>query len=425
MFELMRKVFGPVAVSVIIGAIALVFIFSGVFSPRGTSGTGAGALAASVNGDSVTLQEFSREYDQRIQNFQNMMKGKLDVQLLKQLRLREQVVEDLIRRKLVSQEAHRMGLMASDEEVKEKIREMPYFKKDGQFSAEQYKGVLEANRYSPSTFEELIRDDLLREQVSSFMSGRVHVSEREIENEFLVSKDLRQVDYVTVSRQFAQSKLSVTDAEVDTFLKGDGLNLAKAAYERTKMLYVKPVKKADKKAKAPTTPEAPQYFAFEEVKKKVATDLLKERRVEEVNKILKTTTDDLLAHAKTPADLKAAAKRLGLEYRTSNRFSRNQTGEADMSDSANFLPDAFAENSPLLTSAKMYDGRSGGKVVATALKTFKPVLADLAKEKLQVEQQVRMKKRQTLLEQWMSDLRAKAKVSINTAVTDEAATAEE
>ena len=97
MFESMRKVFGPVAVSIIIGAIALVFVFYGVFNPRSTSGVGGGALAATVNGDGITMQDYGRQYQQRVDYYQSMMKGKADPALLKQLGIGKQIIEEMIR----------------------------------------------------------------------------------------------------------------------------------------------------------------------------------------------------------------------------------------------------------------------------------------------------------------------------------------
>ena len=131
------------------------------------------------------MTELSREYQQRVDFYQNMMKGKADPNLLKQLGIGRQVVE-LIRNKLLAQEAGRLGMTISDEEVREKIKELPYFKdKGGKFDVERYRNILSANRYSPSTFEDMIRNDLLRSHVADLVRDRAKVSEQELRDGFL------------------------------------------------------------------------------------------------------------------------------------------------------------------------------------------------------------------------------------------------
>ncbi|MBI3556200.1 MAG: SurA N-terminal domain-containing protein, partial [Deltaproteobacteria bacterium] len=323
MFETMRKVFGPIAVTVIIGAISLVFVFFGIYNPRTTGGRGEGALAATVNGDSISMQEFSRAYQQRTEMYSNMMKGKLDPNILKQLRVGEQVVEELIKSKLVLQEARRYGLTIADAEVREKIKEMPYFKaKDGSFDVSRYEGVLAQNRYSPATFEDMIREDLMRSRVSDFMRGRAKVSEKEVENQFLAEEDRRQVDYVVLNAESAKKMIYVSDADVDAAIKdASGLAAAKAHYDRTRMSYAKPAPKGAAAKKGVV--EKPDFLPFEDVKKKVALDMVRERRGEEAMKINKELSAQLLEKAKvSDTELKAFAKSKGLEVKTTTKFNR-------------------------------------------------------------------------------------------------------
>lgn len=428
MFETMRKIFGPIAVSVIIGAVALVFVFSGVFNPDGTGGMGAGAMAANVNGDAISLQEFSREYQQRVDFYSNMMKGKADPKLLAQMGLKQQVLEDMIRRKLMLQEARKMGLRVSDEEVREKIAEMPYFKsKDGKFDSARYNQLLTANNYSPATFEDTVRDDQLRGHLVEFLRARTRVSDKEVENEFLASEDKRQVNYVFVSRDEVRKKIVVSDKEIADFLKNDAnVGAAKTYYEQNKFAYMKLPAKAQKKdtKKIADKPEAdkpeeepkPEFHPFDEVKQKVAAEILKDRRTEEVAKATKAIADELVAKAKSgDAQLKSLAKSKGLEVKTTEKFNRLQGAIPGIGEVPDLLADAFKEPSPLVQAPKLYETR-GSFILAHDLKSFKPNLADLSKDKDKLVQQVTAKKEQAMYEQWMGSLRQQAKVSINKAV---------
>lgn len=408
MFEMMRKVFGPVAVAVIVGAIALVFVFSGVFNPK-SGGIGGDAVAAKVNGDAISMQDFAREYQQRVEFYQNMMKGKVDENLLKSLGIQKQVIEELVRRKLMLQEAERMGLTVSDEEVRDKIREMPYFKnKEGKFDASQYNATLSANRYSPATFENMVREDLLRNHLAEFMRNRVRVSAKEVEEEFLSSEDRRQIDYVVLTRETAKKLLVVSDTDVNELLKTEpGKNAVKLNYEQNKGEYMKPMAKTAKGQ----PPAKPEFIPLEQVQRKVAVEVLKDRRTEELGKINRTLANELLAKAKA-GQLKAFAKSKGLELKTTEKFNRQESFIPGVGDVPALMADAYKAGSPLLGEPKLYES-NGRFVVAQRLQEYKPNPATFAKERERLESQAATRKSQQFYEQWMGELRAQAKVSMS------------
>ena len=263
MFQFLRSKFGPAVVGVIIGFIAFVFIFFGVFTPK-MGGMGGSGSAATVNGDPISLQEFAQSYEQRIRFYQSMMKGKADANLLRQLGLKKAVLDDLVRQKLLIQEASKMGFAVSDAEVAARIKALPYFQKDGRFDKDTYEKLLKANNQVPSRFEDMVRQDLLAQRVSDFMRNRVRVSDQELMQEFEASGDQRQVDYVLVSLDDAKKKISVSAQDIDAFLKDKGNeNAAKLFYEQNKYRYVKSKKPADK----------PEFKTFDEVRRDVAADL--------------------------------------------------------------------------------------------------------------------------------------------------------
>lgn len=416
MFEMMRRVFGPVAVGLIVGAIALVFVVSGVFAPKGAGRMGGQTVAAKVNGDTIAMQEFMREYQQRVEFYQGLMKGnKIDENMLKSLGLRKQVLEDLIRRKLMTQEAERMGLRVSDEEVRDKIREMPYFKnKDGKFDAAQYNQILSSNRYSASSFEEMVRQDLLRQQLADFMRERVRVSTQEVEQEFETSENRREIEYALLTRDTARKLLTVSDKDVQELLKTEaGRNAAKVYYEQNKMDYMKPQKAPAKVSKGakPAPMPLPEYLPFAKVEKDVAAEVLKNRRTEEIGKLNRALGQELLAKAKA-GQLKAFAKSKGIEVKTSEKFHRLQGFISGLGEVPELMNDAFKDDSPLAKEPKLYES-AGRLIVVQGLKVFKPNRATFEKDRSKVESQVAVRKSQHLYEQWIGDLRKQAKVSTN------------
>jgi hypothetical protein len=347
MFAVMRRVFGPVAVSVIIGAIALVFVFFGVFNPR-TGGVGGSGPVASVNGEPISQREFQQEYQQRMDFYQNMFKGKADMNMLRQLGLERQIIDELVTKKLMLQEANRLGLRASDEEVRDKIRELLYFldKKSGAFDPTLYKRLLEANRRSPAEFEEDVREDLSRGRLTQLMRGAIRATNAELEDEFLVTENRRQVQYIAVSPAALKKK-------------GDKDN-------------------------------------FEELRKKARG--LAEQALAKAQK-------------GSLAELKAWAKSNGLEVKSSDKFHRQQDYVPGLGDSSELMNDAFAEPSPLAKGPKLYDSR-GDALVVLSVQSFKPDMKDFAKNKEKLKQGIVAKHEQELTGQWLGALKAQSKIVV-------------
>lgn len=198
MFQFLRSKFGPAVVTIIIGFIAFVFVFFGFYSPGSSGFGGSGGSAAVVNGEPITLRDFSRGYEQRVQFYQSIMKGKADVAMLAKLGLKKQVLDDLVRQKAMLQEARKLGFIVADEEVALRIKQMPYFQKDGKFDKKTYEQVLTANSQSPGRFEEMMRDDMIMARFQEFMRERMKVSDDELRQEFTDNADKRQVDFVLI-----------------------------------------------------------------------------------------------------------------------------------------------------------------------------------------------------------------------------------
>ena len=236
MLSWIRSKFGPLVVGAIIGLIAFVFVASDLLNPRATRGMHAGAVAAQVNGEAITLSEFNREYNRRLEFFKNMAGGKVTPEQLKQFRLKEGVLNELVQRKLMSQSAAKWGMEVSDEELKDRIKEIPAFSKDvagvKTFDPLLYKQVLEANHYAPGTFEQMMREDLRLQAWNQFFKGRAKVSDEEVKREFMVNHDKRGLRYVFIDHENAKKGVVIADADVEKYLKDPSrANVVKNQYE--------------------------------------------------------------------------------------------------------------------------------------------------------------------------------------------------
>lgn len=194
----LRGKMGAWIVGGIIGFIAFVFIFEGVFRPGQTSGLHEGSVAGKVNGDVISLSDFNRALERRSEFMKNLTGGSVTEEQMKMFRLKESTFSELVNAKLMSQAAAKSGLEPSDEHVRQEIMKLPYFQKDGKFDVLAYKNILAANNMSPGSFEKMMREQIAVEEYTRALYIQVRVSEAELKEEFLNSKEQRNVKYVVI-----------------------------------------------------------------------------------------------------------------------------------------------------------------------------------------------------------------------------------
>src|SRR5690606_29116293 len=97
---------------------------------------------------------------------------------------------------------------------------MPYFldEKTKQFDVELYRRLLAANDLSPGQFELNVRESLTNQRMVKFLEARIRVTPVEVEREFRLANEQRNLAFVRFSREDAMKKMKVPPAEVDAFL---------------------------------------------------------------------------------------------------------------------------------------------------------------------------------------------------------------
>lgn len=407
MLEWMRVTFGPVLIGIIISFIAVVFVFYGVFSPKSTRGLHSGTVAGVVNGDSISLSEFNRALNQRIEFFKQMTGGTVTEEQIKNFRIKEGVFNELVNRKLLSQEALRMGLQAGDEEVKERIRQMDVFQKDGKFNPTHYSQVLTANNFTPSSFERMMRDDLLMQHMSDYLKGRARVTDEEVRREFLVSHQKRNIKFVLLTPESGKKGLKISVEEIKKYLSDSTkLNLVKSRFESSKDTEFKGKK-------------------FEEAKEKIAEAVLASEKHAEIKKINDDLAEQILGLIKVDkaADsrINTLLKPFGVEVKTTGMVNRSQKFLPGMGDAGQILAEAFDKKNPINPvqggKPKKYNLPSG-VVVALVSESETPDLSKLEGEREKLMKQLVSKKEQDLYESFLKQATKKAKIEKNAAVVE-------
>ncbi len=175
MLSLMRKNAGTWMIKILLGAIVVVFVFWGVGSYTSRR---AGRVAL-VNGEPVSVEEFRRTYDNLLDQLRRRFGNALNDEMIKNLKVREQALNQLIDQRLLLDEAKRLKIRVDDQELADAIKNLPVFQVNGAFNNRRYQNVLGQLRMSPEDFEIYQRQAMIVAKLRDFVTGMVKVSEQE------------------------------------------------------------------------------------------------------------------------------------------------------------------------------------------------------------------------------------------------------
>ena len=182
---------------------------------------GGGPMDAAIVGDStISVQEFQRTYQQQRQRMQTMFGGNADPALLNGPRLKQQVLQQLIEERVLTQLARQQGLRIGDRQLHDAIVVLPVFQQNGRFDKELYDRWLRNQGYVAATFEESFRQGQATEQLRDGVTASALFTPVELERLIALLKQQRDLQYTVLSLANYVAKATVDDAKIqDYFVK--------------------------------------------------------------------------------------------------------------------------------------------------------------------------------------------------------------
>ena len=174
LLSLMRRHAKSYLIKFLIAIIALVFIFYFGYSFRSDKST----KVAVVNGEPISGAEYRKAYGEMLSALQRQYGNMWSDSLIEMFDLKKRALQGLIDEKLISQEARRIGLTVTEDEVRSEIMAYPAFQFQGRFDERRYRTVLDQNRMTPEDFEGTVSQVLLKDKVSQFMTAFLPITEQ-------------------------------------------------------------------------------------------------------------------------------------------------------------------------------------------------------------------------------------------------------
>lgn len=216
MLRMMRENAGSWIIKILLGIVVLVFIFLGIGPERTNNDT----VAAMVNKKIISMDEYRYRYNNALQMYRSRLGDNFNNDILKMLRLEENTLEGLIDRELILQEADKLGIVVTDEEIQNEIKEIPLFQENGHFSQTNYMNYIRhyANN-SPAFFESMQREELLVQKFRNLFDNTALVTDDEVKAWFIWEKKTAQIDYVLFEAN-SKEEVKPTDDELQSYYDG-------------------------------------------------------------------------------------------------------------------------------------------------------------------------------------------------------------
>ena len=208
MLQQMRDHFTGVFALVILGVIAISFVFFGLsYSFVGSS------FAAKVDGEEISPGIFEQNYRDALQR--NPQLASISGEL--RLQVRRNILDQLIGEQLVENYLDDNGYRISDEQIMKQVKSTPEFMLNGVFDMETYRSFLLSRRMEPTRFERLQRNSLRQQQLQLAIAATALVTPSEYRRYLNLFAEQRVVTIASISEAAVAGEITVTDDMIVAF----------------------------------------------------------------------------------------------------------------------------------------------------------------------------------------------------------------
>ncbi len=337
MLDRMRRHKGWLKWSLAVVILAFIVLYIPSFLKPNIAGNND--VVASVEGRDITVGRFRAAYQRQMQGYRAQFGGNVDERMLKQLGIDQRIVQQMIEEEAALAEASKLGIGASDEEVRTRIASMPGLQENGQFIGEQrYRQILQLQTppLTVSDFEQQIRRSITVEKLRAALTNWISVSDKEVEDEFRRRNEKVKLAVVSFPADKFREGLEATDAELSAYYEAHKNELKIAEKRKVKYALVDMQAIRNKITISPDDikrgyeDKEQQYATPEQVR--ASHILLKTQGKDDA--AVKKQAEDLLAKAKSGADF----GKLASQY-SEDDASKVKAGDLDFFSKGQMVPE--------------------------------------------------------------------------------------
>ena len=220
------------------GAMVITLIPGGLGSNFGFGAPAAGVVAK-IAGQDVTVLEVQQQAKQMLR--QQFPKGGAQVSMMLPF-FASRAAEQLIDQKLIVAEADRMGLRATDEELRDELQHgqlgSVLFPGGNFIGKEGYEDFVQRNELTVPQFENLEKDFIRMRKLRNLVTSSASATDADIRQEFERRNTKIKFEYAVLKQDEIRKGIHPTDAELKAFYERNKTTYNNSIPEKRRVKYV-------------------------------------------------------------------------------------------------------------------------------------------------------------------------------------------
>ena len=194
---------------------------------------------ASIGHDSISAREFQTAY----RNYVDRMRGQINPEMLRAFRFERQIMDALVIRHVITEEAKRLGLNVSPREVEQKVLENAVFRENGAFIGRaRYQAILAQNNLTIDDFESSVSNEILTEKLRSFITAGVNITDKDVEEEYRRRNEKAKLDYFVIDAAKLEDKATASDQEQKDYYEKNKTKYTVSEKRKAKYVFLESLK---------------------------------------------------------------------------------------------------------------------------------------------------------------------------------------
>jgi len=177
-------------------------------------GSPTGKAAIEVGDVEITTAEVLDEFER----VRRAMGLQMTAEEAAQIGVLDQVMNDLANRALFVAEAGDLGLAVGEDQMKQRIAEMPAFRdQSGKFNPDMFRQALFRAQLSEAGFVELLRQEIRRDQLVNAVTAGFTAPDIQADTFYRYRNEKREAKLVTLDASALPEPAAPSESEIDTF----------------------------------------------------------------------------------------------------------------------------------------------------------------------------------------------------------------
>jgi len=215
MLSYMRENAGSWIIKVLFTIIVIVFVFFYGFSALRKPNKDA--TIAKVGNSKITMSHYQTAYKNTIEMYRSLYKNQFNEEMMEKLGLKQKVLEDLISREILLQEAERRTIRVTEDEIKSAIMSMPMFQQDGSFSEAMYQRALGYYGITAADFEKDKERELMLKALENIVTRSVKVSDQELRDMYKMQNEKVKIGYLCFEPEKIKDTFAIPEADIKNY----------------------------------------------------------------------------------------------------------------------------------------------------------------------------------------------------------------